>query len=209
MNNLRTPLIGVLSIQGDVEKHIAMLNKIGARSLPVKYEEELARVDALIMPGGESTTIGKLLLRFNLFDPIKQRIMEGMPVYGTCAGMILLARRITGFDQPRFDLLDITVARNAYGPQIESFEADLDIPLLGEMPVRAVFIRAPIIEEVAEEVEVLAAFEGSPVFIRQGNILASSFHPELTDDERIHRYFTYTMVKNSPARAYSQVRRKV
>ncbi len=209
MNGSRTPLLGVLSLQGDVEKHITMLTKIGAGAIPVKYDEELARVDALIMPGGESTTIGKLLLRFNLFEPIKRRIMEGMPVYGTCAGMILLAKRITGFDQPRFDLLDITVARNAYGPQIESFEADLGIPLLGEKPVRAVFIRAPIIHEISPEVEVLASFEGNPVFIRQGNILASSFHPELTDDERIHRYFAFTMVKNRAVRAFAEESRKV
>lgn len=184
-----------------MEKHLNMLSTIGIPGIAVKYPEQLAQVDALIMPGGESTTIGKLLIRFHLFKPIHSRITAGMPVYGTCAGMILLAQRISGFNQTGFHLLDITVARNAYGPQIESFETDLPVPVLGEAPFRAVFIRAPIVEEVSSSVEVLAAFEGHPVFIRQGNILASSFHPELTNDERIHRYFVSEMVKGVPAGA--------
>jgi len=183
-----------LALQGAVEKHIHMLAKINIPSLAVKYNKELERIDALIIPGGESTTIGKLLIRFGLFDPLLQLIAQGLPVFGTCAGMILLAKRIAGFDQPSFNLLDITVARNAYGPQIESFEADLDIPLVGEKSFRAVFIRAPIITHITSHIKVLASFEGNPVFVRQGNILASSFHPELTDDERIHRYFAHSLV---------------
>jgi 5'-phosphate synthase pdxT subunit len=177
-----------------VEKHIRMLSKINVPCCPVKYSEELEQINALIIPGGESTTIGKLLTRFSLFDPLAKLIAQGLPVFGTCAGLILLAKRIEGFDQPSFKLLDITVARNAYGPQIESFETDIDIPALGEKAFRAVFIRAPIITQAAPHVEILAGFEGNPVLVRQGNLLASSFHPELTDDERIHRHFALNLV---------------
>lgn len=184
----------MLALQGAVDKHIQMLSKLNIPCLAVKHREELGRIDAIIIPGGESTTIGKLLIRFSLFDPLSNLIAHGLPVFGTCAGLILLAKKITGFDQPSFKLLDITVARNAYGPQIESFEADISIPHLGEKAFRAVFIRAPIITEIAAHTEVLAGFEGNPVLIRQGNILASSFHPELTNDERIHRYFAHNLV---------------
>jgi 5'-phosphate synthase pdxT subunit len=180
---------GVLALQGDVEKHVAMLQACGSGTTLVRKPEDLDSISGLIIPGGESTTIGKLLLRFGLFDPIRQLIKEGLPVYGTCAGMILLAKEIKGYDQPGFALLDITVARNAYGPQVESFEADITVPAIGQAPVRAVFIRAPVIERTGKDVEILGLFENAPVFVRQGNILASSFHPELTDDTRIHQFF--------------------
>jgi 5'-phosphate synthase pdxT subunit len=191
---LKSPLVGILALQGAVEKHITMLSKINVPCQKVKYAEELEKVDALIIPGGESTTIGKLLSRFSLFDPLEKLISRGLPVFGTCAGLILLAKRIEGFQQTSLKLLDITVTRNAYGPQVESFEADIDIPKLGEKAFRAVFIRAPIITRAAPTVKVLARFEGNPVLVRQGTILASSFHPELTDDERVHRYFAFTLV---------------
>jgi 5'-phosphate synthase pdxT subunit len=189
-----TPRIGVLALQGAVEKHLQMLARLEIPAVPVKYKEELKSVHALIIPGGESTTIGKLLMRFKLFHPIQKRISQGMPVFGTCAGMILLAKNIIGFTQPSFKLLDITIDRNAYGPQIESFEADIQLSVTGEKPFRAVFIRAPIIREISPRIEVLGSFEGNPVLIRQDNIMACTFHPELTDDERLHRYFAYHLV---------------
>jgi 5'-phosphate synthase pdxT subunit len=186
---LVTKKVGVLALQGDVEKHVAMLNECGSDAILVRSKEDLCRLSGLIIPGGESTTIGKLLVRFELFSPIQELLQKGLPVYGTCAGLILLAREIVGLDQPSFAFLDITVARNAYGSQVESFEADISVPCVGEKPVRGVFIRAPIIERAGESVQVLARFEDAPVLVQQKKILGGTFHPELTDDLRIHQYF--------------------
>lgn len=182
--------VGVLSLQGDVREHTAALERAGATPLEVRYEHELSDVDALVIPGGESTTIGKLLDRFGLLGPLKQRAEGGMPVYGTCAGAILLARAIVGDqDAPhRVGSMDITVRRNAYGRQVDSFESDLQIEGVTG-PFRAVFIRAPSIEEVGPDVEVLASHAGRPVLVRQGGQLASTFHPEMTGDNRVHELF--------------------
>ena len=182
--------VGVLSLQGDVREHTAALEGAGATPVEVRYEHELSDVDALVIPGGESTTIGKLLDRFNLLEPLKERAAGGMPLYGTCAGAILLARAIAGEqDAPhRVGSMDITVRRNAYGRQVDSFESDLRIEGVTG-PFRAVFIRAPSIEEVGPGVEVLASHAGMPVLVRQGSQLASTFHPEMTGDNRVHELF--------------------
>ncbi|MDQ2743058.1 MAG: pyridoxal 5'-phosphate synthase glutaminase subunit PdxT [Chloroflexota bacterium] len=184
--------VGILALQGDVAEHGAMLCQAGAEPVMVKRREQLDQVDGLVIPGGESTTIGKLLRRFDLLDPIQQRARAGFPVYGTCAGMILLADQIedAGQDQPSIGGMDITVQRNAFGRQVDSFEADLDLPAVGSEPFHGVFIRAPLIKRVGQEVDVLAELDdGRAVAARQGNLLVSSFHPELTDDARLHRYF--------------------
>jgi 5'-phosphate synthase pdxT subunit len=182
--------VGVLALQGDVREHIRALDGAGATAVEVRYRDELAGVDALVMPGGESTTIGKLLDRFGLLEGLRERARAGMPLYGTCAGAILMARAVAGRDDAphRLDLLDITVRRNAYGRQVDSFEADLAIEGLGE-PFRAVFIRAPVIESVGVDVEVLATHRGQPVLVRQGAMVASTFHPEMTGDNRVHELF--------------------
>ena len=181
--------IGVLAIQGDFREHLRALERIGVTGAPVLTAEELSGCDWLILPGGESTTIGKLAERFGLVEPIRRLAAAGKPIFGTCAGTILLTREIEGSGQPRIGLVNALVRRNAYGRQVESFEADLEIPELGPPLFRGVFIRAPIIESVGEKVQVLARHEGKPVLARQGNILISTFHPELTEDTRIHRYF--------------------
>lgn len=184
--------IGVLALQGDVGEHEAMLARVGAESVAVKSAEQLAKVDGLIIPGGESTTIGKLLRRFELLEPLRRRIHEDLPVYGTCAGMILLANEVVdpGRDQPTIGGMDIAVRRNAFGRQRESFETDLQVPILGPEPLHAVFIRAPVIERIGDQLEVLATVNGrAAVAARQNNLLVSSFHPELADDVRMHRYF--------------------
>lgn len=183
-------------MQGDVREHLRALEAAGASSSVVKHVGTLDDVDALILPGGESTTIGKLLARFELLDPLRERVREGMPLYGTCAGAILMAREIVGReDAPhRLEVLAVSVERNAYGRQVESFEADLAVEGLDE-PFRAVFIRAPVIEDHADEVEVLAELDGKPVLVRQGRLLASTFHPEMTADTRIHQLFV-EMVRN-------------
>jgi 5'-phosphate synthase pdxT subunit len=183
------PRVGVLALQGDVSEHRAILTESGAEAVAVKRREQLDAVEGLVIPGGESTTIGKLLVRFDLLDPLRRRVRGGFPVYGTCAGMILLADRIegAGVDQPAIGGMDIDVRRNAFGRQRESFETDLAVPALGEQPLHAVFIRAPLIEELGEGVEALATLpDGRVVAARQGNLLVSSFHPELTDDPRMH-----------------------
>lgn len=184
--------IGILALQGDVAEHTAMLVEAGAEPVAVKRAEQLDEVDGLIIPGGESTTIGKLLRRFDLLEPLTARVRRGFPVYGTCAGMILLADRIedAGVDQPVLGGMDITVRRNAFGRQRESFETELPVPALGEKPLHAVFIRAPLITDVGDDVEVLAQLDdGRAVAARQSNLLVSSFHPELAADPRMHRYF--------------------
>lgn len=181
--------IGVLAIQGDVVEHEKILAGLGVEVSEVRTTADLERVDALIIPGGESTTIGKLMVTYGLDQAIPARARKGMPVYGTCAGMILLAREARGGEPPLLRLMDIAVTRNAYGRQVDSFEADIDVPALGAPPVHAVFIRAPVIDETGKDVDVLASLNGHPVLARQGNLLVSSFHPELAPDNRVHRYF--------------------
>jgi 5'-phosphate synthase pdxT subunit len=182
--------IGVFALQGDVREHLTTLTALGAEAFPVRRPEELARCDGLVLPGGESTTMAKLARTFELLGPLRERVHSGMPTFGTCAGMILLADRIldgaTG--QETIGGLDVTVRRNAFGRQVDSFEADLDLVGL-DRPVHAVFIRAPWVEEVGADVEVLGEAEGHPVAVRQGHLMATSFHPEVADDGRIHRLF--------------------
>jgi 5'-phosphate synthase pdxT subunit len=181
--------IGVLAIQGDVIEHRAMLHSLGVEDAEVRVPEDLEGVDGLILPGGESTTIGKLMVRYGLDRAIPERAHQGMAMYGTCAGMILMARRAAGGEPPILRLMDIAVMRNAYGRQVDSFEADLEIPALGPAPLRGIFIRAPVIDQVGRGVEVLASHNGRPVLAREGRLLVSSFHPELAPDDRVHRYF--------------------
>jgi 5'-phosphate synthase pdxT subunit len=198
--------IGVLAVQGDVREHLNALSALGAQVVGVRRPRELDDVDALVIPGGESTTMDKMVRAFDLQQPLRTRIAAGMAVYGSCAGMIMLADRIAGArpDQETLGGLDITVRRNAFGRQVDSFEGDLHIPAIAEVTTappghpstfKAVFIRAPWVEEVGDDVEVLATVETGPsagkiVAIRQGNLLATSFHPEVTGDHRIHAYFT-------------------
>jgi len=182
---------GVLAIQGDVREHIQALQRVGVEAIAVRTPEEVAAVEGLIIPGGESTTIGKLMERYGLLEPIRELAASGRPLFGTCAGAILMAKTIdrAGVDQPALDLMDIVVERNAFGRQVDSFEADIEVEGVPGGPVRAVFIRAPIIAATRDGVEVLAQHEGRIVAARQGNLLAISFHPELTDDSRMHEYF--------------------
>ena len=180
----------MLALQGDVREHVRALQDAGATAGPVKRADQLEEVDALVLPGGESTTIGKLLDRYDLLDPLRERAANGMPLYGTCAGAILMAKEIVGAqDAPhRLALIDIAVQRNAYGRQVESFEADLAVAGLDE-PFRGVFIRAPLIRSAGQDVEVLASVDDHPVLVRQGRLLASTFHPEMTPDARVHHMF--------------------
>ncbi len=190
------PRIGVLALQGDVREHLATLTALGARAVPVRRPDELAAVDGIVLPGGESTTIAKLAARFDLLEPLRSAVRAGLPAYGSCAGMILLADRVVDAidGQLTFGGIDMTVRRNAFGRQVESFEEDLAFSGVEGEPVRAVFIRAPWVEEVSPDVEVLAKVESGPaegriVAVRQGNLLATSFHPEITGDTRVHRLF--------------------
>jgi len=180
--------VGVLSLQG-VEEHLEMIKRCGFEGIKVKTVGDLEKVDRLIIPGGESTAIGKLAKIYGLDREIIKKGREGMPIFGTCAGMILLANKVTGVEQIRFNLIDILVERNAFGRQVDSFEADLKIEDFSGKPFKAVFIRAPYIKQVGREVRVLAEFKGKIVMARQKNILVSSFHPELTNDLRVHKYF--------------------
>ena len=181
--------IGVLCMQGAVREHVAALKKCGVDVECVKRKEQFADLDGLVIPGGESTTIGKLIERFDLTETMINFIQQGKPVYGTCAGMILLAKQVDGPEQVLLGQMDITVARNAFGRQRESFEQDLPIAVLGDKPYCAVFIRAPLIKSRGDNVQVLATCNHEVVAARQDNILVSAFHPELTNDERMHRYF--------------------
>lgn len=177
--------VGVLALQGDVREHAAILDRLDADAVEVRRPEDLEDLDGLILPGGESTTIGKLATLYGLVEPLEKVITGGLPTYGTCAGLILLARAITEGDQPLIGVLNVVAQRNAFGNQNHSFETDLDIEGLDE-PFPAVFIRAPWVAEVGEGVHVLASWNGYPVMVRQGHIMASAFHPELTDDSCIH-----------------------
>ncbi|WP_344770999.1 pyridoxal 5'-phosphate synthase glutaminase subunit PdxT [Aeromicrobium panaciterrae] len=196
------PSIGVFALQGDVREHVRVLTELGIEAFTVRRPEELDRCDALVLPGGESTTMYKLARTFDLFEPLAERIRGGMPTFGTCAGMIMLADRITGGidGQETLGGLDITVRRNAFGRQVDSFEGDIEFDGLAD-PVHAVFIRAPWVEETGPDVEVLATVAsgeaaGRIVAVRQGNLMATSFHPEVGGDDRIHRYFV-ELVKQS------------
>lgn len=189
--------IGVLALQGAVAEHIRGIEKAGAEGVVVKRTEQLAELDGMILPGGESTTIGKLMRTYGFIDALRDFSAAGKPIFGTCAGLIVIAKEITGQPEAHLELMDITVARNAFGRQRESFETDLPIKGIDEN-VRAVFIRAPLIEKVGPDVDVLATYDGQIVAARQGHLLAASFHPELTDDFRLHSYFL-DMVKQSQA----------
>ncbi len=180
--------VGVLALQGAFHEHLEMLRRLGVEAVPVRLPEDLEGVSGLIIPGGESTTMRKLIDRWGLRQPILDLLGSGAPVFGTCAGMILLSREITDGDEPVFPMLDISVKRNAFGRQLDSFEADLDVELLGNAPVHGVFIRAPIVERVGPEVDVLARLEdGRVVAVRMGGVIATAFHPELAGETRFHR----------------------
>jgi 5'-phosphate synthase pdxT subunit len=180
--------IGVLALQGDFREHLAVLDAIGVEGVPVRLPQDLDGVSGLILPGGESTTMRHLIERWALAEPIRRLAATGAPLYGTCAGMIVLSKEIVGGEQPVLPLLDVTVQRNAFGRQLDSFEADLSVGILGDRPVHAVFIRAPVIESVGPDVDVLARLDdGRIVAVRERNVIATSFHPELAGETRFHR----------------------
>jgi 5'-phosphate synthase pdxT subunit len=183
------PRIGVLAVQGAVSEHEAALADVGARTSRVRLPADLEGIDGLVIPGGESTTLGLVAGRSGLLEVLRTRIAEGLPVFGTCAGMIVLARQTDRGDQPLIGGMDITVRRNAFGRQLNSFEADVNVPVLGDPPVRGIFIRAPWIEHAGPSVEVLAEYGGHPVAARDATRIVAAFHPELTDDRRLHRLF--------------------
>ena len=186
------PIVGVLALQGDFREHIAVLQSLGANVLPVRRPEELAQVAGLVIPGGESSVMDKLSRMFGLAEPLKGAIRSGLPVYGTCAGLIMLADRVLDAiaGQQSLGGLDISVRRNAFGSQRDSFETDLQIPALGQHPMHAVFIRAPVVEHLGEGVTALATLDdGRVVAVEQGNLLGTSFHPEMTGDTRFHEHF--------------------
>jgi 5'-phosphate synthase pdxT subunit len=188
-SKLRRMKVGVVAIQGDFDKHIRAVTRVGGEAKEVRSAEDLEGVDRLIIPGGESTTVGLLMRRFGLADALKQRAAEGMPVWGTCMGMIMMAREVENRpDQYTLDLINISVRRNAFGAQVHSFEDE--VPIAGlEEPVTGVFIRAPIVSRVGDGVEELARYEDKVVAVRAGNLVGTSFHPELTDDTRLHEWF--------------------
>lgn len=194
---MAAPTVGVLALQGDVVEHLRALRRSGARTREVRTPEDLAGVDALVVPGGESTTVIRLLERFGLVAPIRERVRAGMPFWGTCMGMIVAAHDVADLAQDTLDLIDITVRRNAFGRQVDSAEVALEIPALGSAPFPAVFIRAPWIERAGPGVTSLAEREGHGVMVRQGNVLGTSFHPELTGDDRVHAYFL-EMIETAP-----------
>ena len=184
----RRPRVGILALQGAVREHVEAVRALGAEAVLVRLPSDMANLDALILPGGESTTMRRLIDLYGLREPILAMARQGAPMLGTCAGMILLANRLADGEEPVLCLLDATVQRNAYGRQLDSFEADLDIPAVGDEPLHGVFIRAPVVSELGSGVEVLARDEhGRPIAVRQGRVLATAFHPELTGDRRLHR----------------------
>ncbi len=185
---MRPPRIGVLALQGAVREHMDAIRQIGGEPVAVRLPMDLEGLDALILPGGESTTMRRLIDRYGLREPILAMARAGAPMLGTCAGMILLADRLTDGEEPILGLLDVAVERNAYGRQLDSFEADVELPAIGPDPVHGVFIRAPVVTDVGPGVEVLARdSQGRPIAVRQGRVLATAFHPELTGDRRLHR----------------------
>jgi 5'-phosphate synthase pdxT subunit len=187
-----TAQVGVLALQGDFREHLAVLRSLGADAVPVRREEDLQSVAGLVIPGGESSVMDKLSRLFGLAEPVKAAIASGMPVYGTCAGLIMLSDTILDgiVGQESLGGLDVCVRRNAFGSQTSSFEVDLDIPAVGDVPMHAVFIRAPVVERVGDDVTVVSALEdGRVVAVEQGNLLGTSFHPEMTGDTRFHEYF--------------------
>ena len=187
MSNVK---IGVLALQGDFAEHIAALKRLDVDAVEVRLPRDLDGLDGLIIPGGESTTISKLLKAFDLLEPLRERVRQGLPLMGTCAGAIVMAKEAIGLYEENLGLMDIAVRRNAFGRQVDSFEADLDIEALGDLPFHAVFIRAPVIEGAGDGVEVLSRLaDGTIVAVRQGRLLALAFHPELTADPRFHAYF--------------------
>jgi pyridoxal 5'-phosphate synthase pdxT subunit len=188
--------VGVLALQGASTRHATMLSRLGAEPVTVRSPADLADASALVLPGGESTTMSMLLESSGLFDPLAQRLAEGMPALGTCAGMILLGRDILDGrpDQRSFGAIDIDVRRNAFGRQVDSFEADLAVEAVGDQPVHATFIRAPVVERIGTGVEVMASVEGRPVLCRQGPVIVAAFHPELGDDTRVHELFLNEVV---------------
>ena len=191
--------IGVLAVQGDFAEHIAILRKIGVDAREVRLPEQLEALDGLIIPGGESTTLSRLMSIYHLREPVAQMAAEGRPVWGTCAGMIMLASEITEQDPVPLGLMDIGVQRNAFGRQVDSFEQPLQIAPLDTEPYHCIFIRAPVVIRVGPPVNVLASLDdGRPVAVQQGNLLATSFHPELTNDTRVHRYFVSLAEGNFP-----------
>ena len=182
----------MLALQGDFREHLAVLAKLGAEGVPVRRETDLESIDGLIVPGGESSVMDKLSRLFGLAEPLKAAVASGLPVYGTCAGLIMLADRVLDSidGQQTLGGFDVTVRRNAFGSQLDSFETDLDVPVLGDVPVHAVFIRAPVVESVGDGVTVLSALDdGRIVAVEQGNLLGTSFHPEITGETRFHEYF--------------------
>lgn len=184
--------MGVLALQGDFREHLSVLRNFGADAVPLRRASELAAIDGLVIPGGESSVMDKLSRAFGLRDPLREAIAGGLPVYGTCAGLIMLATNIVDgiAGQESLGGIDIDVRRNAFGSQTDSFEVDLDVPVIGEPPLHAVFIRAPVVERVGQDVRVLAALDdGRVVAVEQGNLLGTSFHPEMTEDHRFHSYF--------------------
>ncbi|MDR2118554.1 MAG: pyridoxal 5'-phosphate synthase glutaminase subunit PdxT [Tannerellaceae bacterium] len=181
--------IGILALQGAVREHRNLLHRLGVETVDVLDPQDLNGISGLILPGGESTAIGKLLVRYGLLEPIAEAGRKGLPVFGTCTGLILLSKHINRSDQYRLGLMDTYVERNAFGRQLDSFEADMPIPVLGDKPFHTVFIRAPYIEKAGEGVEVLLRYRGKILFARQNSLLAAAFHPELTDDTRVHEYF--------------------
>jgi len=182
--------VGVLAMQGAFAEHIAILRRLGVEAIPIRVAGELKGLSGLVIPGGESTTIGKLMREYRLTEELKRLIAKGFPVWGTCAGMILLAKEVAGHEQQLLGAMDIRVRRNAFGRQVDSFEVALDVPVLGRPPFPAVFIRAPWIEKAGDGVEVLARLpDGKPVAAREGNLVVTAFHPELTSDPRFHEYF--------------------
>jgi len=182
--------IGVLAVQGDFAEHIAILKQLGVKAREVRLPDQLTNLDGLIIPGGESTTLSRLMTIYHLREPIQEMAQHGKAIWGTCAGMIMMAHEITEADPVPLQLMDIGVFRNAFGRQIDSFEQDLDVAGLNSGPFHAIFIRAPVVTRVGERVKVLAALaDGKPVAVRQGHLLATSFHPELTRDTRLHQYF--------------------
>lgn len=189
--------VGVLALQGAVAEHIRSIESAGAEGVVVKHPEQLGELEGLIIPGGESTTIGKLMRKYGFIEAIRCFAEQGKPVFGTCAGLIVMAKEIEGGEEAHLELMNIRVSRNAFGRQRESFETDLDVKGL-EKPLRAVFIRAPLITEVGKDVEVLSTYKDEIVTARQGHLLVSSFHPELTDDHSLHGYFL-EMIKTNKA----------